>query len=199
MAFSDFSFPQVQQDLGLTLAQAELFRHVPPAPIREEFVAIVDEGAKISLGMNTEKAKSEFIIAPILLELRRLLAGAVGIFSGVEFNVDPSRGLTGVCDFILSKSEFQYVLRAPLVSVVEAKNDNLRHGYAQCIAEMYASDLYNQRHGVSLRAVYGAVTTGGAWKFLRLEGTTVTLDLDEYYIGNLGKILGILKHIIETS
>jgi hypothetical protein len=43
------------------------------------------------------------------------------------------------------------------------------------------------------------VTTGSAWKFLRLEGTTVTLDLKEYYIDNLGKLVGVLTHIVQNA
>jgi hypothetical protein len=199
MAFADFSFPQVQQELGLALHEADLYSAVPAVPLRDEFVATVTDGATVALAINTEKAKSEFIVAPVLLELRRLLGGAVGLFSGIELNVDPSRGLNGVCDFILTKAARQFVLSAPLVTVVEAKNDNLRSGLGQCIATMYAAQLYNQQSGRPVGAVSGVVTTGSAWKFLRLEGATVTLDLREYYIDNLGKILGVLKQIIQGA
>jgi hypothetical protein len=98
----DFSFPQVQNDLGLTVQEADLFPLVTPANLREEFVAAVTEGATVALAVNTEKAKSEFIIAPVLLELRHLLGGAVGLFSGIELNVDPAKGLSGVCDFLVT-------------------------------------------------------------------------------------------------
>lgn len=199
MAFAEFTFPQVQQALGLAVDEADLFSPLPAVPLREDFVITLTEGAAIALAINTEKAKSEFIIAPVLLELRRLLGGAVGLFSGVALDVDPSKGLTGVCDFILTKATRQFILSAPLVTVVEAKNDNLRNGLGQCIAEMYASALYNQQEGSTIAAVWGVVTTGSAWKFLRLEDTTVTLDLKEYYIDNLGKILGVLQHVVENA
>ena len=39
------------------------------------------------------------IIAPILVELKRLLKDQVSLFSGIEFNVDPEHELTGFCDF----------------------------------------------------------------------------------------------------
>ena len=199
MAFAEFTFPQVQQALGLAINEADLFSHVPVVPLREDFVTMLTDGATVALAINTEKAKSEFIIAPVLLELRRLMGGAVGLFSGVALDVDPSKGLTGVCDFILTKAARQFILSAPVVTVVEAKNDNLRNGLGQCIAEMYASALYNQQEGSAITAVWGVVTTGSAWKFLRLEDTTVTLDLKEYYIDNLGKILGVLQHIVENA
>jgi hypothetical protein len=199
MAFGDFTFPEVYRDLGLTFNEADLYSQVPPLSPRADFVATVADGARVALAINTEKAKSEFIIAPVLLELRRLVAGAVGLFSGVELNVDSSRGLNGVCDFILSKGATQYVLTAPLVAIVEAKNDNLRNGLGQCIAAMVAAELYNQKSANPVPAVYGVVTTGSAWQFLRLAGTALTLDLKEYYIDNVGKILGVLKHIIEGT
>jgi len=199
MAFSDFTFPQVQQDLGLALEEADLFSPVPALPLREDFVSTITDGATIALAVNTEKAKSEFIIAPVLLEVRRLCGGAVGLFSGVALDVDPAKGLNGVCDFLLTKPARQFILSAPEVTVVEAKNDNLRNGLGQCMATTYAATLYNRRAGSPVATVYGVVTTGSAWKFLRLEGTTVTLDLKEYYIDNLGKLVGVLTYIIQNA
>ena len=147
MAFGDFSFPQVQIDLALIVGEADLFSGIRAIPLREEFAATIAEGATVALAINTEKAKSEFIIAPILLEVRRALGGIVGLFSGVELNVDPSRGLDGVCDFIVSKAPRQFILSAPLVTIVEAKNDNLRSGLGQCIASMCAAERFNERDG----------------------------------------------------
>ena len=155
MAFSDFTFPQVQQDLGLDLEEADLFSPVPASPLREDFVATVTDGATVALAGNTEKAKSEFIIAPVLLEVRRLCRGAVGLFSGVALDVDPAKGLNGVCDFILTKPARQFILSAPVVTVVEARDDKLRNGLGQCIATTYAATLYNQGAGSPVAAVCG--------------------------------------------
>jgi hypothetical protein len=199
MAFQNFTFPQVEHDLGLTLADADLFVQVPPAPVRPEFFARVVEGANLASAINTEKARSEFVIAPVLFELRRLHAGRIGLFSGIELNVDANRGLNGVCDFVITKSPRQHVVSAPLMTIIEAKNDNLRMGLGQCIAAMYAAQLLNQAASVPVAAVYGAVTTGSAWKFLQLRGAEVTLDLVEYHVESLGKIMGILGHIVETA
>jgi hypothetical protein len=162
-------------------------------------VSLIAEGATIALAINTEKAKSEFIIAPTLLELRRRLGGAYALFSGVELNVDPSRGLNGVCDFILSGSPMQFALTAPLLTVVEAKNDNLLSGLGQCIASMVAARIFNEKAENPVTVVHGVVTTGSAWKFLRLAGTALTLDLKEYYIDDLGKIVGILESLVRTA
>ena len=63
---------------------------------------------------------------------------------------------------------------------MEAKNDNLRSGLGQCIASMYAAQLFNQQSSTPIDAVFGVITTGSAWKFLRLQQAVVTLDLKEY-------------------
>ena len=131
--------------------------------------------------------------------MRRRCGGAVGLFSGVALDVDPAKGLNGVCDFLFTKTAHQFILNAPIVTVVEAKNDNLRNGFGQCIASTYAAELYNQRAESPIQAVCGVVTTGSAWKFIRVTGTTVTLDLKEYYIDNLGKLLGVLKYIVPNA
>jgi hypothetical protein len=199
MSFQNFTFPQVQQDLGLTVDEADLYSHIPALALREEFVAVLTEGTTLALAVNTEKAKSEFIIAPLLLELRRSLGDRFGLFSGVELAVDPARGLNGVCDFIITKSARQFILSAPLIAIVEAKNDNLRSGLGQCIASMYAAQLFNQQSSTPIETVFGVITTGSAWKFLRMQQAVATLDLMEYYIDNAAKIFGILTHIVQNA
>ena len=195
MAFRDFTYPGVRDALGLTLAEADLFGTVPPQAVPAEFAERVRGGVELALAVNTEKARSEFIIAPVLYELRRVVGG-VGLFSGIEFDVDAARGLNGFCDFILTRSPLQSVLTAPLVAVVEAKNDNLRTGLGQCIAAMVAAREFNAHAATQPAAVYGVVTTGSAWKFLRLVGAEVTLDRREYFVAELDRIFGILAHIL---
>jgi hypothetical protein len=199
MSFQQFTFPQVQLDLGLTLHDADLFSAASPFPVREEFAAFLRDGVDLAVANSTEKAKSEFIIAPVLLELRRALGHRFFLFSGVEWEADAARGLNGYCDFILTKGESQYVLTAPFVAVVEAKNDLIRTGLGQCIAAMVGAQVANQQAGRVLPRVYGVVSTGSAWKFLQLEGSALTIDVPEYYIDNLPKIMGILKQIVESA
>jgi hypothetical protein len=199
MAFQNFSFPEVEQALGLTLTDVDLFAQVAAIAVRPDFFARVVEGANLASAINTEKARSEFVIAPVLFELRHLHAGHFGLFSGIELDADASRGLNGVCDFVLTKSPRQHVLSAPIMTIIEAKNDNLRTGLGQCIAAMCAAQVLNQAAGASIAAVHGAVTTGSLWKFLRLQKNEVTLDLVEYHIDNLAKIMGILGHIVTTG
>jgi hypothetical protein len=199
MAFRDFTFPEVQQALGVSVSEADLFAGIAPIPLRAEFEALIRDGADLALAINTEKARSEFIIAPVLLELRRSLGGSFGLFSGIEFNVDAARGLNGFCDFILTRLPRQIILTAPLVTIVEAKNDNLRSGLGQCIAAMVAAQEFNEKAGTMVGAVYGVVTTGSAWKFLQLRAAEVTVDIHEYYIVDLQRIMGIFTHLLRSS
>jgi hypothetical protein len=199
MAFRDFTFPQVQERLGLRVEDANLFGDVPPFAVREEIATFIRDGVTLALANSTEKAKSEFIIAPVLLELRRSLGPKFVLFSGVEWEVDLERGLNGYCDFILGRGPSQHILQAPFVAIVEAKNDLIRTGLGQCIAAMCAAWVSNERAGTPIHAVYGVVTTGAAWKFLRLRGDVVTLDTPEYFIDNLPRIMGILKSIVESA
>ena len=134
-----------------------------------------------------------------MLELRRLLADGFGLFSGIEFDVDASRGLNGYCDFILTRSPLQSVLTAPLVAIVEAKNDNLRTGLGQCIAAMVAAREFNAKASLPADQTYGVVTTGGAWKFLRLTGSALELDRREYFAAELGRIMGIFCSILRGA
>ena len=153
----------------------------------------------LALAVHTEKARSEFIIVPLLLEVIEQASPPVSIFSGVEFNPDPERGLRGVCDFLLSLSPEQLTIKAPVVAVVEAKNENLKTGINQCIAEMLAAQVFNRAKNNPIETVFGAVTTGTTWIFLRLKENIVHLDRTEYHISQPDKIVAILLAMLREA
>lgn len=66
------------------------------------------------------------IITPILLELRRKANYEISLFSGSDFNVDFEKGLSGYCDFLISRSKEQLTINAPVIIIVEAKNENIK-------------------------------------------------------------------------
>ncbi|MEM1173142.1 MAG: hypothetical protein AAGJ08_29795, partial [Cyanobacteria bacterium P01_H01_bin.35] len=152
----------------------------------------------LAVAIGSEKARSELIVAPILVEAKKQLNNQISIFSGIEFNVNSDQGLNGFCDFIISRSTIQLVIEAPVIALVEAKNDNLKSGLSQCIAEMLAAQIFNQRKGNNINKIYGVVTTGTVWQFLELESQTITVDLEEYSINNLSKIFGILISLLRV-
>ncbi|WP_353259386.1 hypothetical protein [Prochlorothrix hollandica] len=194
MAYSDFkTIDDVVQRLGVQVTSGNsLFATVCPIAPRPNFQEVLQDLVPLALNINTEKARSELIIAPLLLELRHHLSHKIGFFSGVEFTVDSQQGLAGFCDFLLSNSPDQVFPRAPVVCVVEAKNENIKMGYGQCIAEMVAAQVFNNRQGHAIPWILGIVTTGSNWKFLRYENQIATIDFDEYFITQVDHILGIL-------
>ncbi len=193
MAYSDFKLSNVSKIFELTITESsQLLADVPEIEASELLTTILKENIDLAVSINTEKARSEMIIAPILLEIRRKLNYNISLFSGVEFNVDPGKGLNGFCDFLLSNSQEQLFISSPILTIVEAKNDNLKAGLGQCIAEMVAAQLFNQQEGNEISIIYGAVTTGTVWQFLKLENKVVSIDLTEYFIRDIQKIIGIL-------
>lgn len=193
MSYSEFTFQGLRDKLSLHLMQdTSLFAHVEAVAISEYLQTTLQENVALALNINTEKARSEMIIAPMLIEIRKILKKRVSLFSGVEFQVDTALGLTGVCDYIISKSTNQVYVSAPAVIIVEAKNENIKAGLPQCIAAMYAAKIYNEREHNEVERILGIVTTGSNWKFLTLEDTHILLDYDEYLIDQAGKILAII-------
>jgi hypothetical protein len=193
MAYENFTLDDVKHKLGLSVREAEgIFADVPPASPSAWLEEALREGVALALAVSTEKARSEWIIAPILLEVRRRRRGEISLFSGASFNVDDTRGLTGFCDWIITHSPEQLAIEAPVVSIVEAKNEDFRRGVPQCISEMYAARIFNERRGSARAVTHGAVTTGNVWRFLRLGGEVVEVDMTELYIHQIDRILGVL-------
>ncbi|MCI5162210.1 MAG: hypothetical protein D3917_09365 [Candidatus Electrothrix sp. AX5] len=201
MSYSNFDLKAVKQQLGVHLTEQEgLFSAVAGITVSPSFQDILQENVPLARAINTEKARSELIIANILVELRKILKHRISLFSGIEFNVDKEKGLNGFCDFIISASQEQLLLNSPVVALVEAKNENIIGGLGQCIAEMVAVKLFNEAESVEhIGTIYGVVTTGTAWKFLKMEKLEVVIDLDEYSIEQPEKILGILLAMVKQN
>jgi hypothetical protein len=200
MAYNDFTLEMLIEQFDLQVQeQSDLFAHLPQVPISDLLRQSLQEYAPFALEIGTEKARSEFIIAPVLAEVRRQLQPGISLFSGVEFNVDASRGLRGVCDFLFSLSPLQLTIQAPVVSVVEAKNDNIKAGISQCLAEMVAAQIFNKTRGNTVASVYGAVTTGTNWKFMRLTEAVVSVDTSEYYLKGIEQVVGIFVAVAREA
>lgn len=127
MSYSQFSLAQVVEQFNLTVTEgAGLFQDAPSLEISAYLQETLSFNVPLALAVNSEKARSEFIIAPVLLELKKLTAYA--LFSGVEFNVDESTGLNGYVDFLVSEDPEQLFVKAPVIIIIEAKRDDLASG-----------------------------------------------------------------------
>jgi hypothetical protein len=200
MAYPEFTLPKVTRQFGLTIDEtSDLFADVSDVALRQEFVAQIGMTVPLAVATSTEKARSEFIVAPILLELWQLRNRKIGLLSGVDFSIDESIGLNGACDYIITGNPEQLYVRSPVLVVVEAKNEDLKKGYAQCIAALVAAWKFNEREDTPKSRMYGAVTIGELWRFIELHETKVCIDSRSYHIDRLPKIMGILLKITELD
>ena len=199
MSYSEFTFQKLESDLQLVIEESDLYSSIQSLEVSNILSEVLKESVPLGLSINTEKARSELIIAPVLVELRKILNHKISLFSGIEFNIDPKKGLNGVCDFIISASPKQILITAPAITIVEAKNENINSGIPQCAAEMYAAQLFNTQKKITLPCIYGVVTTGSSWKFMQLEDNKIIIDTIEYFIDNTEKILGILYYMASQS
>ncbi|SJM89079.1 conserved hypothetical protein [Crenothrix polyspora] len=200
MPYSNFTIKKVQKDFGIEIIEkTELFSAIESREISNHLKETLFDNVSLAVSVNTEKARSELIIAPVLVEIRKIFHKKISFFSGIELNIDKERDLTGFCDFIISQSPEQLFLSAPVITVVEAKNENIMSGMGQCAAEMIAAKLYNEQEGTMLSKIYGVVTSGNIWKFLKLEGNKIYIDLDDYPVKEITKIVGVLCAMIEQK
>ncbi len=193
MSFREFDLPKVQHDFAVQLRMTQsLFPQVRPVPVSDELAGFWRRVMPLGLGLITEKARSELLTAPLLTEVWHHSNRQVVMLSGVEWMVDESAGLNGVADFLLCRSPLMLYVSAPLLVAVEAKRDSIPDGLGQCAAEMVAAQRFNQQAGTPIDPIYGCVTTGANWRFLRLAGSLLDIDLDEYSIAQPDRILGVL-------
>jgi hypothetical protein len=200
MSYSDFTLKKVKQKLKIKVVEdKDLFSQIKEIKVSDYLSTTLKYNLPLALAVGTEKARSELIIVNVLLEVRKLLKEKMSFFSGINLDVDKEKELNGFCDFIISKSPEQFYLNAPIITIVEAKNENITGGLGQCIAEMFASSIFNDKEGEHLPKIYGAVTTGNIWRFLEYQNNTAFIDLIEYHITNVNKIAGILTEMINEN
>ena len=200
MAYSNFTLETVRKDFQLETVQAMgIFSDIEPVSPRAHFTSDLAKKVSVASSVNTEKARSELIVSDVLFELLEHFNQHISLFSGIEFNVDAEAGLTGVCDFLISKSPDQLSLEAPVLILVEAKKEDLTAGLGQCIAEMIAAQRFNKEKGNDIPRVYGTTTSGTDWRFLKLEGPKLHIDTAAYQIAQCDKILGILASMVEQK
>ena len=200
MAYSNFTLESVLQTFQLEkIDTVGFFSEVETVEPSEHLTTALARKAPLATTIGTEKAKSEMIIADILVELREHFAQRISLFSGIDFNVDTENGLSGVCDFLISLSPGQSFLEAPVIILVEAKKDDLLIGLGQCVAEMLAAQRFNAEKENDIRCTYGATTSGTDWKFLKLEGKRLHIDMRVYTIERCDRLLGILASMVKQK
>ena len=193
MAYSNFTSRELKENFGIIQEmKSDVFTNVAPRKVSDLLKDSLQRHTKMALLQGLEKARSEFIIAPILAELYDQANNELSLFSGWELNVDAELGLIGRCDFLISRSNNQSYLESPIVVAVEAKQDDFRQGINQCIAEMIAARIFNERDGTGIEKIFGCVTTGDVWRFLILDGKSAIIEEKVFELSEVEQIIGIL-------
>jgi len=199
MAYNEYTMDSLETEFRIYTQSDDHYAGIEPVAVTDWLRESVRLGLYRARGIGTEKARSELLIMPVLVEAVERCRDTATVFSGVDFPVDSSRGLRGVVDFLISLSREQFVVRSPVIAIVEAKNENIKSGIAQCVAEMVAARVFNRDRGSDLRTVFGVVTTGTDWQFMRLVDETVYIEHNEYYLKEVEKVVAILIAMIREA
>jgi hypothetical protein len=197
-SYSHFDYDDLK-DLGLQVGEKAFMHEIKYTAITPSDYLKTTIQRNLRRKLGSEKAKSEFLISPILSELEELNLERFAFYSGYKFNVEPKQGLSGFCDFVLSFEPTAFRIEAPVFCIVEAKNENLESGIPQCVAELYAAQIFNNRVSKPRPILYGAVTFGHEWKFIRFIGSEAQVDTSVFYLNQLGQILGIMQYIVDNA
>jgi hypothetical protein len=195
MAYSSFSLKDIEKTFGVSARYHGLFPSLSSIAPSEK----LQEALRLPVGLpsRSEKFKSEAIVFPIIVEVWERNRSMFTFYSGDTLTADPEQGLSGECDFIFAKDTGSLVISTPAVQLVEVKKDGIESWLGQCAAQMLGAKIYNENNGTPLETIYGCVTTGDDWLFLRLTGNELFVDTRKYYLGQIGELLAAFQHILD--
>jgi len=194
MAYSNFTLDKIREELGIENQRTKILTDFEPVAPSDKLVKELQEVEELPI--RSEKAKSEWIVVPILKELRNRNNKYFTIYSGDVLIADEEKGLRGECDFILAKDIGTFDINYPIIQIVEAKKNDVELGVPQCAAQLIGAKIYNEKKGVQLDKIYGCVTTGNDWLFMKLEGDCIKINTKLHYLIEIDNILGIFQSII---
>ena len=182
-----FDIEDILADLGCSMKRIEL-----PLPLYEKSLegleqvqAQIQDGIRY-VGITSEQARREFLIAPIIREVCRTTQQRVR----VEYPVAVSQWLKGT---------FDYYFQAQNLLVIEAKRENLDNGLTQLATELIALDQWSESASPVL---YGTVTTGQDWRFgiYRRQERQFVADFKLYRVPEeTDTLLKVLIGILQSS
>lgn len=194
MTYSDFTLSDLAEKFGTANERRELhFSSTPIMPTQWLQKELADSK---EMHIKSEKARSEWIVVPILKELRNLNAKFFTIYSGDNLMADKETGLQGECDFILAKDTKSYDISVPIFHIVEAKRNDLEEGVRQCSAQLVGAKKYNEKKGIPMEKLFGCTTTGDVWQFIELSDK-LYIDNNKYYLSEIDSLLGVFQSIID--
>ena len=182
----------VTQKFGLSAQLYSLFEVIPSRAPSSWLAKTLEMGYLSPI--TNEKSKSERLVSPILLEAITEFAKQISLFSGEEININKADNLAGPCDFFFAFTPPMPYMEAPIISLVEAKDEDMEWGLAQCAAQVYAAHLLNLQEGKNLPILYGCATTGVEWQFFKFENNTFYID--KMPMTDLPQVLGTWHWIL---
>ena len=195
MGYSNFNkISQVTNRFDLEHELGDIFTKIKPVkPSRwlRESLAIA-----LEMPLTNEKVKAEKLISPVLSEVAHAYKTQLTLFSGEELTVDSSKDLSGACDFFFALHPPKVEMEVPIVSLAEAKDEDMEWGVAQCAGQMYGAYVFNERKNRTVPVIFGCTTTGVEWKFLKLENGIFTIDRKS--LTTIPEILGAWHIVIQT-
>ena len=199
MLYSDFTLTKLEKKFGITHQSKVLFDILKDKVMPASAHLLEDLELASKIPAFSEKARSELLIMPILKEFYKTNQDKLTIFSGYSFDVDAKNELNGICDYLLSAFPNLLEIKSPVFCLVEAKNRGVEESFGQCAAEMYAASLFNGENKQKISNIYGVVTNGYEWVFMKYEANNVIIDQKRYFLSDVTSILYILGEIINES
>ena len=194
MGYSNYKkIRQVTKKFGLKARLTPLFENIKPHVASDWLLKSLEIAYKAPA--TTEKAKSERLVSPILMEIVQSFENNVTLFSGEEINISSTDDLSGPCDFFFGLYPLSPYIDTPIISIAEAKDEDLEWGLGQCAAQLYAAHLLNQQEGKDIPVLYGCATDGVEWQFLKFENDTFYIEPKP--MTDLQQILGTWHWIIQ--
>ena len=188
-SFSQITQTELENEFGISIVGGRFLPEVEPWIIPSWLEHTLAYRRNSFATMRTEKSISEALIAPILMAVEEKYRDKITIFSGEPLITEE---LSGVCDFLITKVPIAISPRESYFVLVEAKRQDLFSGIPQCVAEMYAAQILNENDDT----VYGCVSIGVQWIFIKLEGKVATTDPTIFTITEVDKILGVFGWIV---
>lgn len=196
MGYSKFKkMSKVLNMFGLKSETANLFENIHIDNIQPSWWLSESLDIAYLTPPTNEKSKSERLVSPILLEVYKKYMQSISFFSGEEIYINAKDNLSGACDFLFSLHPPSVVLAAPIISIAEAKDEDMEWGLAQCAAQLYGAHLFNLQNKKELPILYGCATTGVDWHFLKFEDNTFFIDRKP--MTHLPQILGTWHWILQ--
>ena len=196
MAYRDFKMDDLERKFGVQEVGTDLYDVSKIIPIEPSDKLNADILEARHINLSTEKAVSERLVAPVLVEIKKRNMD-FQIFSGETILGDKKLGLNGEIDFVFTKLPITTKPKTPIFCVTESKLGKVPEAFAQATAQMLGVRLFNKNHNFPIETIHAIVTDGRTWRILKLEGSTVFIDQTDFSTDKMPILLGVLQTIVD--